>query len=229
MNDLFNVNRTSEAVKDKSSGSNFMNKSGIYTATIKFASIDVSKNGAKSVNFNFDVNGNSQTIYGPYITDKQGNPLDIGLGLVRDKLGVIAGVDGSLNIEDETHNVGKDNKPQEFAVITDFTDLPVKLRLQMEYSIYNGGINERRVIKNFFREDGASAEEIIAIENGEEAEIGKRLAYETEKLANNVTYKDGLTEEDVAKFLADKAANKASNTPAKSAPVVNSAKSKLFK
>lgn len=228
MNNLFTVNKSKEAVKDGGSGSSFMTKSGIYDVTIKFASVDVSKNGAKSVNFNFDLgNGQTQTIYGPYITDKEGNPLDIGLGLVRDKLGVIAGAD-SLDIEDETHNVGKDNKPQEFAVITNFSDLPVKVRIQMEYSIYNGEIKERKVIRNFFREDGASAEEIIAIDNGEEAEIGKRLAYETEKLANNNTYKDGLTEEDVAKWLADKAANK--STPAKAAPATNSsAKSKLFK
>ena len=223
--DILKVNRSKDAVKDGGSGSAYMNKTGVYDATIKFASIDVSKNNAKSVNFNFDHNGQPETIYGPYITDKAGNPLEIGLSLVRDKLGVIAGVDGNLNIEEETHNVGKDNKPQEFAVITDFTDLPVKVRIQMEYSIYNGEIRSRKVIKNFFRADGASAEEILAIEAGESAEIGKRLAYESEKFTSD-SYKDGLTEADITAWLDDKRANKATSA----APKVNTsaASTKLF-
>lgn len=227
MNNILSVNRKIDAVKDGGAGGGYINSSGIYDVKILFASIDVSKNGAKSVNFNIEYNGNAQTIYGPYITDSKGNPLDIGLGLVRDKLGVIAGVDGDLTIEEETHNVGKDNKPQEFAVITDFTDLECKMRIQMEYSLYNGTLSEKKVIKNFFAANGASAEEILKAENGEDVEIGKRLAYETEKFASAVTYKDSLTPEDVEKLKAAKASGK----PAASAPKINSnsAASKLFK
>ena len=222
---ILSVNRTKEAVKDGGAGGSYISESGIYDVTIKFASIDVSKGGAKSVNFNLDYNGNPITIYGPYITSKAGDPLDIGLGLVRDKLGIIAGVDGDLTIEEEEHSVGKDNKLQEFSVITDYSDLPVKVRIQMEYSVYKGEIRQRKVIKNFFREDGASAEEILAIENGEDAEIGKRLAYETEKFADNITYKDDLTAEDIAEWKA----NKSSKAPAKSAPKTSgSAANKLF-
>jgi hypothetical protein len=222
---ILSVNRTKEAVKDGGAGGSFIGQSGIYDVTIKFASVDVSKNGAKSVNFNLDYNGNPTTIYGPYITNKAGEPLEIGLGLVRDKLGIIADVEGDLNIEEEEHAVGKDNKAQEFSVITDFSDLPVKMRIQMEYSVYNGEIREKKVIKNFFREDGASAEEILALENGEEAEIGKRLAYETEKFANNITYKDDLTPEDIAAWKE----SKSSKTSAKSAPkTTGGAANKLF-
>jgi len=218
--DILSVNRNIEAVKDGGSGSAFIDSTGVYDVTIKFASIDVSKNGAKSVNFNLDINGNSQTIYGPYITNKAGDPLEIGLSLVRDKLGVIAGVEGSLTIEEETHNVGKDNKPQEFAVITDFTDLPVKVRIQMEHSVYNGEIKSRKVIKNFFREDGASAEEILSLENGDDVEIGKRLEYEKTKFVED-RYLDNLTPEDVA-------AAKEGKKPASNTPKVNSASNKPF-
>jgi hypothetical protein len=224
MSNILSVNRTKEAVKDSGGGS-FIGQSGIYDVLIKFASVDVSKGGAQSVNFNIEYNGNPTTIYGPYITSKAGDPLDIGLGLIRDKLGIIAGVEGDLTIEEEEHAVGKDNKLQEFSVITDYSDLPVKMRIQMEYSVYNGEIREKKVIKNFFREDGASAEEILAIENGEDVEIGKRLAYETEKFADNITYLDDLTAEDVANWKADKS----SNAPAKSAPKsTNTAAKKLF-
>ena len=78
---MFTITTSKEALQT-SSGSSYISKSGIYDCTIKFASVDVSSGGAKSVNFNIDYNGNSQTIYGPYIYDKQENPLEIGLKLI---------------------------------------------------------------------------------------------------------------------------------------------------
>lgn len=193
---MFKINTSKDAVAE-SNGSSFINKSGIYDVMIKFASVDTSKGGAKSVNFNLNYNGNDQTIYGPYVQSKAGDQLDIGMNLIN-KLGIIAGLgngDG-LEIEQEEHIVGKDKKSQEFAVITNFSDLPVKIRIQLEYSKYNGDISERKVIKSFFREDGASAEEIV-----NESEAGKRLALETDRYADNITYKDDLTPEDVAAWI----------------------------
>ena len=224
---ILTVNKTKEAVAD-SKGSSYINKSGIYDVKIKFASIATSKTGAQSVNFNFDYNGNEVTVYGPYIVDSKGEPLDIGLSLVRDKLGTIAGIDGELTIDTEEHAVGKDKKVQEFSVITDYSDLPVKVRLQEEYSRYNGEITQKLVIKNFFREDGASAEEIV---NG--TEIGKRLAYEIENLVDKVTYSeskkgagDAPTPEEVAAW---KEAKKSGTTPAKATPkIAPTAGAKLF-
>jgi len=219
MNNILKVNKTAAAVEESNGGS-YISKSGIYDVTIKFASIDVSKGGAKSVNFNIDYNGNDQTIYGPYITNKKDEPLEIGLKLVRDKLGAIADV-AELEIEQEEHAVGKDKTVKEFAVITNYTDLPVKIRLQEEYNKYNGEIRKRMVIKNFFREDGASAEEII---NG--TEVGKRLTIEEEKYASNITYKDDLTPEDIAAWIESK---KSGASAPKAAPKVNTTASSLFK
>ncbi len=208
-------------------GGNYMNTSGVYDVEIKFASIAVSSGGAESVNFNLNYKDTPVTIYGPYITDKQGNPLKIGLGLIN-KLGIISGMtDGDeLEVEDQEHTVGKDNKEQNFAVITNFSDLPIKIRVQEEYAI-NPNTNEIRkslVVKSFFRdEDGASAEEMV---KGED--FGKRLALETERYADNVTYRDDLTPEAVAEW---KKAKRAGNAAAKSAPK-SSAKSttgSLFK
>lgn len=213
MNNLLKVNKSAEAVAEFS-GSKYLNKSGIYDVVINFASIEASKSGATSVNFNVTYGGESHVIYGPYIADKDGNELKVGKQLIVDKLGNIAGVD-ELNIETETHVVGKDKKAQEFTVITDFSGLAVKVRLQEEYSRYNGEITQKMVIKNFFREDGASAEEIV---NG--TEIGKRLAYEQANLADKVTYApssrgatDAPTPEEVTAWKEGKKANKAT-TPA---------------
>ena len=81
-------------------------------------------------------------------------------------------------------------------VLEDFDDVPVTIRLQMEYSMYEGKVQQTKSIRNFFRfEDKATAAEII---NG--TEVGKQFETEQE-YADKVTYKDGLTEEDVAEWL----------------------------
>jgi|GEM_PF-3016783 len=198
--------------------SSYMNKSGIYDCIINFASLAVSKGGAESVNFNVEYNSNPATIYGPYITDKSDQPLEIGRKLIH-KLGVIAGLtDGDeLEVEEEEHAVGKDNKEQTFSVIQQFSGLPVKIHLQEEYSKYEGEIRKAMVIKAFFREDGASAEEI-----NNESEIGKRLTQVTEKYANNITYKDGLTPEDIEDWAANRSSAK------KTTPVATAPKKPLF-
>ncbi len=225
---MFKISTSKDAISSNSGGS-YISKSGFYDITIKFASVDVSSGGAKSINFNIDYNGNSQTIYGPYIYDKQGNPLEIGLKLIN-SLAVIAGLrDGDTpTIESETHNVGKDNKPQDFNVITEFTDLPIKIRLQEEYAI-NPNTKEIRkslVPKAFFSAEGASAAEIVAQENGESVTIGKDLDKQ-QKYADNITYRDGLTAEAIADWQASKASG--TSKPAPKATVTNKPAGSLFK
>ena len=218
------VNTSSAAIAE-SSGASYIASSGIYDVVIKFASVDVSKNGAEQVNFNIDYNGNSQTIYGPWVTNKAGEPVEIGMKLIN-KLAIIAGLGmgDELSIDQETHNVGKDNKPKDFAVITDFSDVAVKIRLQEEYSVNPNTkeIQKALVPKAFFRADGASAEEI-----SNDTEIGKRLALETEKYASNVTYRDNLTEADVTAWKESKksgtSAPKAAAAPAPKAPATGGA------
>lgn len=208
------VNTSTEAVAE-TSGSQYLSKSGIYDVTIEFASLDVSSGGAESVNFRFDYNGNSQTVYGPYITDKAGDTIEIGAKILN-KLAIIAGMeDGDeYELEEETHTVGKDNKEVEFKVITNFSDMPVKVRLQEEYSVNpkTKEIQKRMVIKNFFRQDGASAEEIV-----KDADFGKRLETEQAKYADNITYKDDLTPEAVAEWKASKSSGAPTPKPKASA------------
>lgn len=220
----FKVNTSNNAIQE--SGSSYIAKSGIYDVTIDFASIAVSSGGAESINFNLDYNGNKQTIYGPYVTDKAGNTLEIGAKLIN-KLAIITGMtDGDdFQVEQEEHAVGKDNKPQEFAVITNFSDLPIKIRLQEEYAINpkTQEIRKSLVIKSFFRADGASAEEIV-----NDSEVGKRLTLETEKYADNITYRDNLTAEDIENWKQSKSSGTPTPTK-KAAPAVNKPSGSLFK
>lgn len=229
---MFKISTSKAAISE--SGSSYMGKSGIYPINIKFASVAVSKNGATSINFNVDYNGNSQTLYGPFVADREGKELEIGIKLIN-KLGIIAGMgEGEVpETELQEHPVGKDNKLQEFTVITNFSDLPCQVRLQEVYSRNpeTGEITSKLEIRNFFREDGASAEEIV---NG--TEIGKRLAMETEKYASNVSYVDSRkgagdapTPEEVAEWKAAKAEGKSAPKAAPKAVVSKAKTASLFK
>ena len=130
----------------------------------------------------------------------------------------------NFSIEKEEHAVGKDNKVQEFDVITDFSDLTCKVRVQEEYSINpkTNEIKDRLVIKEFYRADGASAAEVASGKD-----IGKQLAKVEEKYASNVTYKDNLTPEAVAEWKKARAAGK--SAPAKPAPTTAKPSASLFK
>lgn len=207
---MFKMKVNAESVKESGGGASFIGSSGIYDVTINFASIGVTKNGAESINFNVDYNGNSQTIYGPYYKGKDGNYLDIGTKLYT-TLGVIAGLeDGDeFTVETEEHTVGKDNKEMEFDVIQELTDLNIKMQIQAEYSMHEDKIRESMVIRSFFREDGASAEEIV-----NDGEVGKRLAMVEEKFANNISYRDNLTPEQVEEWIKGGRGKDGSSAPA---------------
>lgn len=200
---LFKISTNSDAIQS-SGGSSYISKSGIYDVIIKFASVEVSKNGAQSVNFNIEYNGNAQTIYGPYITSTKNEPLKIGMQLIN-SLGVIAGLgdDDELEVEQETFTVGKEAKAKEFNIITQFTDLPIKIRLQEEYSI-NATTKEIRksmVPVAFYRsEDGASVREIV-----NNSEVGVQLEKDKASYADAVRYLDDLTAEDVEAWKKSKA------------------------
>lgn len=224
---MFKINTDAAAIQS-SGGSSFISKSGIYPVTIKFASVDVSTKGAKQVNFNLEYNGNSQTIWGPYVYGKDGSPLNIGLDIIN-RLCIIAGLRNgeTPTIEQETHNVGKDNKPQDFDVITDLSDLECQIRFQQEYYKDNKGeIRSRPVIKAVFSKEGYSAAEIIKSENGESVSFGEDLKKQ-EKYIDKITYTD-VTSEEVEAWLANKTSGNAKPAAKPAAKTVNKPASTLF-
>lgn len=205
------VSKNQDAIKDQTGGG-FINKSGIYDVTLNYVQVAETKNKAYQLNFNVTNQGMDQTLYGPIIVNKDGAVNEITQGLLN-RLCIIAGMDDGQEIETETEErpVGKDQKLMEMEIIPELCDLDVKMRVQMEYSLYNDEIQERKNIKAFYREDGATAAEATSGED-----IGKRLALDEEKYASNVTYKDGLTEADVTEWLKARASGNqsAAKTPA---------------
>lgn len=219
------VSKKAEAIKDSGNGGGFINRSGIYDVILNYVQVAETKNGAYQLNFNVNSGGMDQTIYGPILLGKDGKVNEITQNLLN-RLCIIAGMDDGQEIETEEaeYPVGKDQKMMEMQVIPELAELPVKMRIQMEYSLWNDAIQERKGIKAFYREDGATAAEAESGEN-----IGKRLSLDEEKYASNVTYKDGLTEEDVKAWIQariDGASSGGSSAPAPKAKTT--AKRPLF-
>lgn len=191
------ISTNKESIRDAGNGGSFISTEGIYPVRLDFVSLQETKNGAVEANFNLTYKDNQQTIYGLTIQNKDGKPNEIGMQLLN-KLGVITGLeDGDeLDIEEETHKVGKDGKLQEFNVITNFSELECYVRIQREYTQYNNEIRRNLIIRNVFRaEDQASANEIINARNGNEVEMGKQYKLEEEKYTSSPTYRDGVTPE----------------------------------
>lgn len=220
------VSKNASAIKDGGNGGGLINRSGIYDVTLNYVQVAETKNGAYQLNFNVTHNDMAQTIWGPILVGKDGKVNEITQNLLN-RLCIIAGMEDGQDIETETAEfpVGKDQKLMEMEIIPELSDLEVKMRVQMEYSLWDNNIQERKSVKAFYREDGATAAEAESGEN-----IGRRLALDEEKYASNVTYKDGLTEQDVKDWIQSRIDSN-SSAPAKPAPAATpkaAAKRPLF-
>lgn len=209
---LFKISKAKEMVQEKTGG-DLITRGGIYDIVINWASVEESKNGAVQVNFNINYNDNEQVLYGPYVQDKDGKTLQFGMRIINN-LGIIAGLEEGqeLEIAEEEHTVGKDKEVKTFQVLTDFTDLPCKVKVRERYSKHpsTGDIVKRlEILKFFAAEDGATAEEIV---NG--TDYGKQYEYEKDKPVPP-KYEDGLTEEDVKAWYEAKKKEKDGNDDAK--------------
>lgn len=211
---FFKVDTSEENVRDYSGeGSAYINKSGIYDVVIKAVIVEKTQNGSEFLNLWIEHQGQEQPIFQAMrLTNNDGSP-NLGAKLFT-KLCVILGADNGQEIADPVSRmipIGKGGEEKECMVLEDFDDMPVKMRVQMEYSIYDGKIQQSKTIRNFYRyTDNATASEII--NNSEEK--GKQYASD-EEYADKVTYKDGLTEEEVQAWLKERRSGKKDDTAKK--------------
>jgi len=202
---LFSTKRDAESVKESGGGnSKYINKPGIYDIDV-LATFVSQKPGSKSlvIDFFIEYQEQQQPLYGNLrIFNNDGNENKIGAATFN-KLLVILDEDEAADPEEATLPIGKDSADKDVAIIPNLTDFSVKMWVAIEYGKYNGSITEKKVIRNFYRaEDGASAEEIV-----NEAEPGRQYAKDLEYLENSdnkgYVYKDGVTAEEVEKWIAD--------------------------
>lgn len=192
---FFKSSKKAEDVKQ--GGSNHIISSGLYPVSILAPVVSVSQNGSTTVDLYLEHAGQKQIIYGNLrITNNDKSPNKIGAKIFN-QLVIIAGLDDVADPVEVELPIGKKEALKTVAVLEDLADVDVLLRIQMEYSVYNNDIKEKKVIKSFFRaSDKASAEEIV-----NDADVG--TAYKGDmKYVDNVTYKDGLTAESVSAWIA---------------------------
>lgn len=205
--------KKSQKAEDLKQGSTgYINSSGIYDLTILSAFVDTSDKGSSVVNFFVENEGQTQPLYGNLrVTNTDGVENTIGMKVFNQLL-VIADLDEVNDPVEGVLPIGKDEADKDVAILEDLEDIQVKVRVQMEYGVWNGNITEKKVIKGFYRSsDNATAEEVV-----NEANYGATFEKD-QKYVNNITYRDDLTEEEVTKWIADgrqKGGAKASKAPA---------------
>lgn len=228
---MFKVSYAADAVKEGGQGGGqFIGESGIYDVTIKFASLDQTTNGAGQLNLNIEYNGNSQTIYGPILVKIDGTKNDIGARQLN-KLLTIAGIPAgqSPGMAEETHNVGKEQKPRAFQVFTDLTDVEVKMKLKQVYTKYNGNISPKLELDSTFRMDSASSSEIASEMQGTEVTIGAQFKnVEDDENTTKPAYRDSRKDandapspEEVAAWIAAGRPKAGATGAAPAAPTAN--------
>jgi len=199
---LFKAKRDSESVKESTGGnSKYLNKPGIYDVNVIAAFVNEGKGGSLTVDFFIEKDEQPQPLYGNLrITNNDNSENKIGAATFN-KLLVILDEDEAADPEEATLPIGKDGADKDVAIIPNLTDFDVKVWVAVEYSVYNGSIKEKKIIRNFYRaKDGASAEEIV-----NEAEPGAQYTKDLEYLETSENkgyiYKDGLTADQVQEWI----------------------------
>ena len=193
---FFTKSTKKEDIQEGGGGSKYISKSGVYDVNIIVPFMGGTEK-SPVVELYVDYNGQKQPLYGNMRLFNNDGTKNFGWDTFN-KLVIIADLDAVSDPIAATLPIGKKGADKEVMVLEDLTDIECKVRVQMEYGIYKGSITEKTVIKTFYRADGASAEEIV-----NETEIGQQLAKD-EPYFDNITYKDGLTAEQVQQWIKDK-------------------------
>jgi hypothetical protein len=193
--------KVSKSKEDLAAGgsTNYLVASGCYPVNIIAPFVSTSKNGSMSVDLYINHNKQKQVIYGNLrLTNNDTSENKIGAKTFN-QLMVIADLEEVSEPVDAELPIGKSEADMDCSVLEDLADIDVILRIQMQYSVYSKNIQEKKVIKGFYRaEDNASAEEIV-----NETEAG--VQYEADsKYFDAVTYENGLDAEAIETWVANK-------------------------
>lgn len=196
---FFKVTTDEESIKDYAgSNSKYINASGIYECILKSVIVDTSAKGSEFINLWIEHEGQEQPLFNAIRLTNTDGQANLEQALFN-KLCIVCGASKDHDVNDPVSRmvpIAAKGAEKECMVLEDFDDTPVYIRIQMEYSLYDGKIQEKKNVKNFFRlEDKATASEIV-----NNTDFGKQYELEESKYADAITYKDGLTPEDVEEW-----------------------------
>lgn len=200
-----------DVVQKTGTGGAYITESGLYDVTIGAITLDINDHGARQIGAYVTLDGETyQMLYGALPLDLFDGSQEIeGNVNTLMRLATIAGLEDISDPIEMDLPIGKGGAEKTMMVLDDFTDLECKLWVKFEFSKgkKNGVIYENRIIKDAFRADGASADEIV-----NETEVGTKMA-KREKYFTETKYKD-VTEDEIAKWIEDGRPKTASAGPA---------------
>lgn len=208
---FFTVDTSEENIRDYSGNGNFISKSGIYEIVLKRVIVEETSKGSVYVNFFVEHNGVPQMLYQAIRLCNNDGSENFGTKMFNKLCGVCGLSNGAVVNEPvyEHLPIGKDKEEKECAVLKEFDDTPMFIRVQEEYSVYNDEIRKNLILRNIFRyTDKATASEII----NDVPNKGEQYLKE-EPYADAVSYKNGLTEEDIANWEKEGKSKKQENKP----------------
>lgn len=203
-----------EAIKSAGDGGAGLaiNKSGLYNIQIIKAYVKLKEGtSAKTLNLRVKVEGSEgQQVLFIRQTNKDGK--ENFEKILLDKLLVVCGIEEVKRLI-PTRFTYKDKEYMEDC-IQELENKKVIVQIKQEFDQWEGKINERFVVKNFFRvDDKATAVEIV-----EQKDFGKKYESLDDEYVNATVYKNGVTAQQAKAYLdARKSGNSQSEAPTVSA------------
>lgn len=195
---FFNVKRNEEDVSD-TGGGNYINSSGMYEVLVKNAIYSVNTTGSESIDLFIEYNSQTQILFNAFrLKNKDGSPNIIGQKSFNKFCIVTESSDTIAEPQPTTLPIGKSKKEIDVRILPDFCDVSVILAIKFEYALYNGEIQEQKVVRSCFNANtSASASEIVN-NSTDLKQYNKELA-----TIEKPVYKDGLTAEVITEWIAN--------------------------
>lgn len=171
--------------------------SGIYPIEIVYVEIQTKESGAQQLVLRYKHENSEGTLFGPFITSKDGKRNEIGFNKLLE-LQAVTGVKELNTVEKEvvTNNSGLTKVA---TIIKELSGKKVFVQTMLEYGKYNDNIVRRLNILGFFRStDLASISEIALGSNN-----GERYRWLTDgenPRCNQIRYRDGVTESEAIEY-----------------------------
>ena len=187
--------------------------SGIFPIEIVYVEIATKDSGTQQIVLRYKHKDAEGTLFGPFITNKEGKRNEIGFNRLLE-LQAVTGIKELNTVEKEvvTNNSGNIKKA---TIIKELSGKKVYVQTMLEYGRYNNNVTRRLNILGFFRANDKASISEIAMNNN----FGERYKWLLEgenPKAKQIRYRDDVTEGEAeayenARKVMYEANNKSSN------------------
>jgi hypothetical protein len=188
--------------------------SGIYPIEIVYVEIQTKESGAQQLVVRYKHENSEGTLFGPFITNKEGKRNEIGFNKLLE-LQAVTGVK-ELNTVEKEVVVNNSGLTKVATIIKELSGKKVFVQTMLEYGKYNGNIVRRLNILGFFRATDLASISEISLGSGN----GDRYRWLTDgenPRCNQIRYRDGVTEAEAIEYEESRRAQYEASKATKSA------------